>query len=143
VHEWVAGSLKRPLLFLWIAAGLVLAIVGFNLGGLLLARGISRRKELALRCALGAARGRVVRQLLMECLALVAAGSVLGGLLSWGFIRFLSVHSSVEIPLLQTLRLDEAALGFTVLLCAVTAVLCGAAPAWKLTRGMDLQNSLN
>jgi len=143
VHEWVTGSLKRPLLFLWVAAGLVLAIVGFNLGGLLLARGISRRKELALRCALGAARGRVVRQLLMEGLALVAAGSILGGLLAWGFIYFLSVHSSVEIPLLQTLRLDEAALGFTVLLCAATAVLCGAAPAWILTGGMDLQNSLN
>ncbi|MFA5057799.1 MAG: FtsX-like permease family protein, partial [Opitutaceae bacterium] len=143
VHEWVAGSLKRPLLFLWISAGLVLAIVGFNLGGLLLARGLSRRKELALRCALGAARGRVVRQLLMECLTLVATGSVLGGLLAWGFIHFLSVNSSAEIPLLQTLRLDEATLGFTVLLCVVTAVLCGAAPAWKLTRGMDLQNSLN
>ncbi len=143
LHEWVSASLKRPLRFLWVAAGLMLAIVGFNLGGLLLARGASRRKELALRCALGAERGRVVRQLLMECLALVVAGSVLGGLLAWGFIHFLSVHSSVEIPLLQTLRLDEAALGFTVLLCAVTAVLCGAVPAWKLTRGIDLQNSLN
>jgi len=143
VHEWVAGSLKRPLLFLWVATGLVLAIVGFNLGGLLLVRGLSRRKELALRCALGAARGRVVRQLLMECLTLVAAGSVLGVLLAWGFIQFLSIHTSVEIPLLQTLRLDAAALDFTVLLCAVTAVLCGAAPAWKLTRGMDLQKSLN
>ena len=143
LHEWVAGSLRRPLLFLWIAAGLVLAIVAFNLGGLLLARGSSRRRELALRCALGASRWRIVRQLLMECLALVGSGSLLGGLLAWGFIRFLSIHSSADIPLLQSLRLDGASLVFTMLLCAVTSVLCGAAPAWKLTQGMDLQNSLN
>ena len=90
VHDWVAGTLKQPLLFLWIAAGLVLAIVSFNLGGLLLARGASRRKELALRCALGAGCRRIAWQLLTECFALVATGTVLGGLLAWGLIHFLA-----------------------------------------------------
>ncbi len=142
LHAWVAGSLQRPLFFLWIAAGLVLAIVSFNLGGLLLARGASRQKELALRCALGAGRMRIVRQLLTECFALVAAGSLLGGLASWGLVRFLSVRSAVEIPLLQSLRLDAAALAFTVLLAVVTVVLCGAVPAWKLVRGEALQHPM-
>jgi predicted permease len=142
LHDWVAGGLKRPLFFLWIAAGLVLAIVSFNLGGLLLARGAARRKELALRCALGAGQMRIVRQLLTECFALVATGSFLGALMAWGFIRFLAVRSSVEIPLLQSLRLDAASLGFTVLLCVITVVLCGALPAWRMAREGDLQNSL-
>ncbi len=142
LHDWVAGSLKRPLLFLWIAAGLVLAIVSFNLGGLLLARGASRRKELALRCALGASRLRIASQLFTEAFTLVAVGSVLGGVLAWGFVRFLSVRSAVEIPLLQSLRLDAASLGFTVLLCVITVVLCGAVPAWRLARNDDLQHAM-
>jgi predicted permease len=142
LHDWVAGSLKRPLLFLWIAAGLVLAIVSFNLGGLLLARGAARRKELALRCALGAGRERIARQLLTECFALVATGSFIGAILAWAFIHFLAVRSSVEIPLLQSLRLDASSLGFTVLLSAVTVVTCGALPAWQLARVGDIQNSL-
>jgi predicted permease len=142
LHDWVAGSLKRSLLFLWIAAGLVLAIVSFNLGGLLLARGTARQKELALRCALGAGRRRIAGQLLTECFALVATGSFLGGLIAWGFIHFLSVRSSVEIPLLQNLRLDAAALDFTVLLSAITVALCGVLPVWKLSRISDIQNSL-
>lgn len=142
LHDWVAGGLKQPLLFLWIAAGLVLAIVGFNLGGLLLARGAGRAKELALRTALGAGRLRIARQLLTECFALVAMGAVLGGLVSWGFIRLLSIRTAVEIPLLQNVRLDAAALGFTFLICLITALICGVAPAWKLSFGGDVQNAL-
>jgi predicted permease len=143
LHDWVAGSLKRPLQFLWIAAGLVLAIVNFNLGGLLLAKGASRRKELALRCALGAGRARIAWQLLTECFVLVATGTLLGGLVAWGFIHFLAVRSSVEIPLLNGLRLDASALSFTVLLSAITVASCGALPVWKLARVGDIQKSLN
>ena len=142
LHDWVAGSLERPLLFLWIAAGFVLAIVSFNLGGLILARGALRRKELALRCALGAGRNRIARQLLTECFALVATGSIIGGAIAWGFIHFLATRSSVEIPLLQSLRLDGIALGFTVLVTAITVVSCGVLPAWKMARDIDLQDSL-
>lgn len=138
LHDRIAGSLERPLRFLWIAAGLVLAIMSVNLGGLLLARGAARRKELTLRCALGAGWLRIARQLLTECFALVALGSFLGGLMAWGFIRLLAVSSSVEIPLLQSLRFDGASLGFTVMLCLVTVGLCGAFPAWKLARIREL-----
>jgi predicted permease len=133
LHEHIAGALRQPLVFLWVAAGLVLAIVGVNLGGLLLARGAARRKEIALRAALGAGRGRILRQLLTECGVLVAIGSLLGAALAAGFIRYLSVRSGVEIPLLQTVRLDAAALGFTFLLCVATIVMCGIAPAWRLS----------
>jgi predicted permease len=142
LHDWVAGGLKQPLLFLWIAAGLVLAIVGFNLGGLLLARGTGRAKELALRTALGAGRLRIARQLLTECFALVAIGTIFGGLVSWGFIGLLSVRTAVESPLLQKVQLDAAALGFTVLLCLATVLLCGVAPAWRLSFGGNVQNAL-
>lgn len=142
LQQWVAGGLRQPLFFLWVAAGFVLAIVGFNLGGLLLARGAARGRELAVRSALGAGRGRLARQLLTECFALVAAGAVLGGLLAWGGITFLALRSGVEIPTLQTVRLDVAALGFTVLVCLATVLLCGVAPAWRLSRQGDLQLAL-
>ena len=98
LHDWVAGGLRKPLLFLWVSAGFVLAIVAFNLGGLLLARGESRNRELALRVALGASRSRIVAQLMIECLGLVAVGSLLGGLIAWVFIWFLSVHSALRFP---------------------------------------------
>lgn len=143
LHEWVAGGLRKPLIFLWVSAGLVLAIVGFNLGGLLLARGGSRRREMSLRMALGASRGRLVVQLLTECLVLVAAGSVLGGVASWGFNWFLSTRAAVEIPLLQYLKLDGMSLAYTVALCLATAIVCGVAPAWKLSGRGQLQNPLN
>ena len=143
LHDWVAGGLRKPLLFLWVSAGFVLAIVAFNLGGLLLARGESRNRELALRVALGASRSRIVAQLMIECLGLVAVGSLLGGLIAWVFIWFLSVHSAVEIPLLQFLKLDGASLGYTVILCVATAIVCGVAPAWKFSSGWDIQNPLH
>lgn len=142
LHDWVAGNLRQPLLFLWVAAGLVLAIVGFNLGGLLLARGASRARELAVRAALGAGRMRIARQLLTECLVLVVIGAGLGGTLSWSGIALLSARSGVELPLLQLVRLDASALGFTALLCVATVLLCGLAPAWRLSRGHDLQHAL-
>jgi predicted permease len=138
----VAGRLRQPLLFLWVAAGLLLAIVGFNLGGLLLARGVRRGRELAVRAALGASRGRLARQLLTESLTLVAVGSAIGALLASGCLLLLSRRTGVEIPLLQAVRLDGAALGFTVLLCVVTGLLCGVAPAWRLSRA-DLQQAMN
>jgi predicted permease len=142
LQDWVSGNLRRPLAFLWVAAGLVLAIVCFNLGGLLLARGASRRRELAVRCALGAGRSRLARQLLTECGLLVATGSVLGTGLAALLIRFLSVRSAIEIPLLQNLQLDGTALAFTVFIGALTGVLCGALPAWRLANVDDLQESL-
>jgi len=133
LHDHVAAGLRQPLLFLWTAAGILIAIVGFNLGGLLLARGAARRNEMALRAALGAGRGRIIRQLLTECGILVVIGSIFGVFLAAACIEFLSVRSAVEIPLLQTIHLDTAALIFALGLCVITTLLCGIAPAWSLT----------
>ncbi|HEY5227451.1 MAG TPA: ABC transporter permease [Opitutaceae bacterium] len=142
LHDAIAGSLKKPVLFLWISSAFVLAIVGFNLGGLLLARGAARNREMALRVALGATRSRIMSQLLTECLGLVAAGAMLGAVAALGFIKYLSVRTAVEIPLLEYLRLDGTSLAYTVILCVVTAVVCGAAPAWKFSGGSQTQNPL-
>ncbi len=137
LHDHIAGSLRQPLLFLSVAAGLLLAIVAFNLGGLLLARGAARGKELALRTALGAGNNRILRQLFTESATLVVVGSLMGTVLAAGMIYFLATKSSVAIPLLQSVRLDAASLGFTLLLSAVTAVCCGLAPAWRLSCRRD------
>ncbi|HYD83993.1 MAG TPA: FtsX-like permease family protein, partial [Opitutus sp.] len=64
------------------------------------------------------------------------------GVAAWGFIRFLALRSAVEIPLLQSVRLDAWSFGFTVLLCLIAVVLCGAMPAWRLAENDDLQHSL-
>jgi predicted permease len=143
LREMVSGSLEKPVLFLWISSAFVLAIVGFNLGGLLLARGAARNREMALRVAIGATRGRIMSQLLTECLGLVAVGASLGAVMALGFIKYLSVRSSVQIPLLEYLRLDGASLAYTALLCIVTAAACGAVPAWKLSGGSQKQSLLS
>ena len=141
LQEWVTGSLRQPLLFLWAAAGLVLTIVAFNLGGLLLARGTHRSRELAVRAALGADRGRLARQLLTESGLLVAGGTVAGATMAWGLLRYLRTRTAVEIPLLQSLELDATAIGFTMILCLGTLLVCGLAPAWRLSRA-GLQQEL-
>jgi len=140
--DTVSGSLRRPLVFLWIAAGFLLAIVSFNLGGLLLARGTARKRELSVRRALGAGRSRIIQQLMTECFTLVVFGSILGSLLAWALIHFLSSRTGIEIPLLQHVRLDFASLSFTVLLCGITVLLCGLLPTWNLARKIDLQEAL-
>ncbi|GAB5561304.1 MAG: ABC transporter permease [Synoicihabitans sp.] len=135
LHDHIAGTLRQPLIFLAVAAGLLLAIVAFNLGGLLLARGAARAKELALRTALGAGNNRILRQLFTESAALVAVGATIGVVLAAAIIHLLAVKSSVAIPLLQSVRLDVASLGFTLLLAAGTALCAGLAPAWRLSFG--------
>ena len=142
LKDWVSAGLKQPLIFLWLAAGFLLAIVSFNLGGLLLARGATRRKEFSVRCALGAGRSRILRQLLTECFGLVAIGSCFGALLAWGLTRFLSHRTGVEIPLLEHVGLDWLSLAFTIALCLLTVVLCGLLPAWSLARSADVQYAL-
>lgn len=138
----IAGSLRRPLLFLWLAAGMVLAIVSLNVGGLLLARGVARTKELALRNALGAGQWRVLRQLLTECALLVGLGCAAGLALAKFLIEVLSTRSAVEIPLLQAVRLDGDAAWFAVGLCVFATLMCGLAPALRLSRAAQLSARL-
>jgi putative ABC transport system permease protein len=125
---------ESPLWLLLGIAGLVLVIACANLANLLLARASAREKEIAVRMALGAARGRVVRQLLTESLLLALAGAVLGvalaRALSAGLVRYLATQPGTVFLELAT---DWRVLGFTAGLALLTCVLFGLAPALKAT----------
>jgi predicted permease len=141
LKAYVTGKLRRSLIALWFAVGAILLIAGVNLSNLLLARAAARAKEFAVRGALGASRGRIVRQLFMESLLLSAAGAVLGLILALILISWLAHQGSVALPLLSTLRIDAPALGWTVLIALLTALLFGVLPGLRVTSG-NLQEVL-
>ncbi len=135
LHESVVGDMRRPLLTLWVAVGLVLLIVCVNLSNLLLARGATRRKEMAVRGAIGAGRVRLARQLLTESLLLAAVGGSLGIAGAYAAVYYVRGLDALSIPLLQSVRLDAGALGVAVGVSVFTALLFGLAPAIAAARG--------
>lgn len=141
LKDYVTGKLRRSLIALWCAVGAILLIAGVNLSNLLLARAAARAKEFAVRGALGASRGRTVRQLLAESLVLSGAGAVLGLGLALILITWLAHQGSVALPLLDTLRIDGAALGWTVLIAVFTTILFGLVPGLRIAGG-NLQEVL-
>jgi hypothetical protein len=106
LKEYVSGKLRRSLIVLWCAVGLILLIVCVNLSNLLLARATARSKEFAMRRALGAGRARLVRQLLTESLVLAGAGAVLGLGLAYAILSYLAHQGSIGLPLLAMVRVD-------------------------------------
>jgi predicted permease len=141
LKEYVSGKLRRSLIVLWCAVGLILLIVCVNLSNLLLARAAARSKEFAMRSALGAQRGRLVRQLLTESLVLSAAGAVLGLGLAYASTSYLAHQGSIALPLLSSVRVDGMVLAWTLLIAIGAAVLFGLAPGLRISRS-DLQEAL-
>ncbi|MGB6690211.1 MAG: ABC transporter permease [Terracidiphilus sp.] len=135
LKNYVSGKLRRSLVVLWSAVGAILLIACVNLSNLMLARAAARSKEFAMRSALGAGRGRIVRQLLTESLALSAAGAVLGLGLALILVKWLAHQGAIALPLLDSLRIDGEALGWTVLVAVFAAIFFGLFPGLRISGG--------
>jgi len=128
------GDYEDPLWLLLALAALVLVIASANLANLLLARASAREKEMGMRMAIGASRGRLIRQLLAECLLLSIIGAALGALLAHNLSQLLVASLSTHHdPLFVDLGTDWRVLGFTTALAVLTCLLFGLAPALRAT----------
>ncbi len=141
MKDYISGKLRRSLVVLWSAVGAILLIACVNLSNLLLARAASRSKEFAMRGALGASRMRIVSQLLTESLVLSFCGATCGLALAWILISWLAHQGAIALPLLSTLRIDGAALSWTLLIAIFAATLFGVFPGLRIA-GANLIDSL-
>ncbi|MGA2427503.1 MAG: ABC transporter permease [Candidatus Acidiferrum sp.] len=136
-----ASKLRATLLVLFAAVGLVLLITCANIANLLLARNAAREREMALRTALGAKPGRLVRQLLTESMLISLCGGTAGLLLAAVGVQALGALAPEELSVIQQTRIDLDVLAFTVGVCLAAGIVCGLLPALR-ARMRDLNNIL-
>ena len=139
--EEMVGNVKTGLLTLLVAVGLVLLIACANIAGLLLAQHAARSKEVAIRAALGASRGRLVRQFFIEGMLLSFLGTAAGIGLATILLSLLKKIVTQNIPRLNLVQLDWQVFGFTLLLAIATCFIFGLIPAWQASKP-DLQIAL-
>jgi predicted permease len=132
--EQVVGEVRRPLLILLSAVGFVLLIACANVANLLLSRMLVRRREIAVRLALGASRAQIQAQMFAESLVLALLGGSLGVLLALAGVRWIHVLQPKEVPRLPDISVDWRVLLFTLALSVLAAVICGLAPALRAGR---------
>jgi predicted permease len=131
LQEQISGSSRVSLTLLLAATGAVLLIVVVNLMNLLLARAAGRSKELAVRAAIGAGMGRLVRQMLTESLILALAGGALGAVAAQWALAAIILKAPLDIPGLQGIHMDFTALAFAALVSMASGVLFSGLPAWR------------
>lgn len=141
LKDYVSGRLRRSLIVLWSAVAMILLIACVNLSNLLLARAVAGGKEFAVRGALGASRGQIMGQLLIESLVLSGLGAVFGLGMAMILISWLAHQGSLALPLLSTLRLDGQAFAWTILIAFLAAILFGMMPGVRMAM-VNLQEAM-
>lgn len=131
LRDRVSGRFRYALMVLAGAVALLMLLVCANLSNLLLVRASARQKEMAIRTALGAGRGRLIRQMLIESIVLASAGAAFGLALADGGTIFLARLPGANIPLLQSVRIDGVVLAFTLSISVLTGIVFGMAPALR------------
>jgi putative ABC transport system permease protein len=140
-HEQIVSNVRGTLMILLAAVGFVLLIACANVANLLLARATARQKEIAIRTALGAARFRIIRQLLIESLLLSCAGAFFGLLIAHWSLDVARIYASAHLPNMRAITIDAWVLGFTALVALATGILFGLAPAYQAA-GYDVNDAL-
>ncbi|MBA3963961.1 MAG: ABC transporter permease [Chthoniobacterales bacterium] len=141
MHEDVVGEIRQALLVMLGAVVLVLLIACANVANLLLARAAARSREIAIRAALGAGRGRIVRQLLAESLLLALLGGCGGLVLAWWGVDLLRVMGPQDLPRVGEIGISSSVCAFTFALCVLSTLVFGLVPALQISRS-DVSQAL-
>jgi predicted permease len=134
LKDRLTANVRPTLWMLFGATGFVLLISCANVANLLMSRATSRQREFGVRAALGAGRGRLIRQMLVESLVLVAIGGACGALVAGWILGAFGYFRDLGLPRAGEIRLDGAVLGFTVFISLLTGIVFGLVPAMRMSR---------